>query len=128
MAGFKVLRRVVTVTVLLLFSIQPVRVGAVEYIYHDVTADTAPTRYCYPEKKAKALTSDRYNLDRYSKKFCSALGEGWHVDKRKSDGNAVCTLCTGIDQGLHRCAMQRVEVICKQIVPGSLAPFKPKQP
>ncbi|MCX7088584.1 MAG: hypothetical protein NTV00_11095 [Methylococcales bacterium] len=93
---------------------------AVAYLYQDVTTDTLPTRYCYPVKKATALTADRYNLDRFSKLFCNTLGEGWHVDKRKEDGSAVCTPCTGDDQGLHQCFMQNVVVTCKQIKPDSL--------
>ncbi len=93
---------------------------AVDYLYKEVTANTLPTRYCYPLIKAKDLTSDLYNLDHFSKRFCSALGEGWHVDKRKSAGNPVCTPCKGEDEGLHQCYMENVVVSCKLIKPESL--------
>ncbi|MEQ1637117.1 MAG: hypothetical protein ABL903_10510 [Methylococcales bacterium] len=93
---------------------------AVEYLYKDVTANTLPTRYCYPKNKAIELTSDRYNLDRFNRLFCKTLGEGWHVDKRKTDGVAACTPCTGDQSGLHQCFMQDVVVTCKQIKPGAL--------
>jgi hypothetical protein len=103
---------------LLVFSVNSVQ--AVEYLYQDITANTSPTRYCYPITKAKDLTTDRYNLDRFNKRFCSTLGDGWHVDKRKADGTPVCIPCTGKEEGNHQCYMENVVVSCKLVKPGSL--------
>lgn len=93
---------------------------AVDYLYKDVTANTLPTRFCYPINKATDLTADRYNLDRFNKLFCKSLGAGWHVDKRKANGTAVCKPCNGDEQGLHQCFMQNVVVTCKLVKPDSL--------
>lgn len=105
---------------LLLLSLWIDSPQAAAFLYQELTADTLPTRYCYPITKAKDLTSDRYNLDRFTKRFCGALGAGWYVDKRKADGTTVCTPCTGAEEGKHQCYMQKVVVSCKMIKPDSM--------
>lgn len=99
-------------------------INAAEFEYREVTANTWPTRYCYPEVKAKDLAADHYNLDRFNRYTCSGLGAGWHVDKRKADGKAICVPCPEPDLGLHQCYMKDVVVNCKLIKPGSLKRLK----
>jgi hypothetical protein len=100
---------------------------AVEYDYQDVTADTLPTRYCYPLIKAQDIASDGYTLDRFNKLFCNRLGIGWHVDKRKADGTTTCTPCSGDELGEHQCFMQKMVVTCRRIKARSAATLPGKK-
>ena len=95
-------------------------VSATEYVYRDLMANTLPSAGCAAESEAIAAASKAYNISRYSKTFCQTQGYGWHVEKVKDEGKAVCTECTGANNGKKQCHLEDVVVTCKRIKPGSV--------
>ena len=93
---------------------------ATEFIYRDLMANTLPTPACEIESAAIATASKPYNITRYSKIFCQSQGYGWHVEKVKDGGKAVCAVCTGANQDKNQCHLEDVIVTCKRIKPGSV--------
>ncbi|MFA6053485.1 MAG: hypothetical protein WC762_12915 [Methylobacter sp.] len=94
--------------------------SATEYIYRDLMANTLASPGCAAESEAIANASKPYNLNNYSKKFCQTQGYGWHVEKVKDEGKAVCKECTGANSGKKQCHLEDVVVTCKRIKPGSV--------
>ncbi|MGD7033444.1 hypothetical protein [Methylotuvimicrobium buryatense] len=93
---------------------------ATEYIYRDLMANTLASPKCMDEKEAIASASKDYNIKRFSKKFCQTQGYGWHVDKVKDIGKAVCEACPDTSKTGVTCHMEDVVVQCKRIKPGSV--------
>ena len=93
---------------------------ATEYIYRDLKANTLPSAGCEVESEAIATASKPYNITRYTKLFCQSQGYGWHVEKVKDKGKAVCTPCTSTNQGKSQCHLEDVVVTCNRIKPGSV--------
>lgn len=93
--------------------------GATEYIYRDLMANTLPSAQCEAESKAKQSAAKPYNIDRYSKRFCQSQGYGWHVDEVKEIGKSACNECSD-KKGLQKCYQEDVVVTCKRIKPGSV--------
>lgn len=94
-------------------------IGATEYVYRDLIANTLPSGHCEVESKAMETAKKNYNIDRYSKKFCQSQGYGWHVEEVKEIGKTVCNEC-GNQQGLQKCHQEDLVVACKRIKPGSV--------
>ena len=94
-------------------------VGATEYIYRDLMANTLPSAQCETPAKAKESAAKTYNIDRYSKRFCQSQGYGWHVEGVKETGKTQCTECSD-KKGLQKCHQEDVVVTCKRIKPGSV--------
>ena len=95
-------------------------VSATEYVYRDLMANTLPSPGCAVESEAIANASKAYNVTKFSKTFCQTQGYGWHVEKVKDEGRAVCTECTGANDGKKQCHLEDVVVTCKRIKPGSV--------
>ena len=93
---------------------------ATEYIYRDLMANTLPSPVCTNETKAIDIATQAYNISKYTKRFCQSQGYGWHVEKVKDNGKAVCTDCNGIDKGKKQCHLEDVVVSCKRLKPGSV--------
>lgn len=93
-------------------------VGATEYIYRDLMANTLPA-HCDVESKAKLAASKPYTVDRYSKRFCQTQGYGWHLEEIKTAGTTTCNVCDD-KPGLQRCYQEDVVVTCKRIKPGTV--------
>lgn len=102
---------------LTLFLASPV--GATEYIYRDLMANTLPSAQCDSESKAIQSAAKPYNIERYSKRFCQSQGYGWHVDEVKDIGKSACNECSD-KKGLQKCYQEDVVVTCKRIKPGSV--------
>jgi hypothetical protein len=94
-------------------------VGATEYIYRDLMANTLLSAQCEVESKAMQSAAKPYNIDRYSKRFCQSQGYGWHVEEVKDNGKTVCSECSD-KKGLQKCHQEDVIVTCKRIKPGSV--------
>ena len=94
-------------------------VGATEYIYRDLMANTLPGAKCEVESKAMETATKSYNVDRFSKKFCQSQGYGWHVDTVVNAGKTVCNECSN-PKGLQKCHQEDVVVTCKRIKPGTV--------
>lgn len=94
-------------------------VGATEYVYRDLMANTLPSAQCETESKAMESAKKNYNIDRFSKKFCQSQGYGWHVDKVTEIGKTICSPCSD-KQGLQKCHQEDLVVACKRIKPGSV--------
>lgn len=92
-------------------------VGATEYIYRDLMANTLPG-HCDVESKAKEAASKDYKLRNSSKLFCQRQGYGWHLDEIKTSGTTVCTPCG--DGAKQSCFQEDVTVACKRIKPGTV--------
>lgn len=93
---------------------------ATEYIYRDLMANTLASPNCAAEPEAIAEASKPFNLSKYSKRFCQSQGYGWHVEKIKDNGKAICTECTDAKSGKKQCHLEDVVVTCKRIKPGSV--------
>ena len=93
-------------------------VGATEYIYRDLMANTLPA-HCDVEAKAQQAASKPYTVDRFTKRFCQTQGYGSHVDEVKSTGKTVCSPCEN-KPNQQRCFQEDVVVTCKRIKPGSV--------
>ena len=84
---------------------------ATEYIYRDLMANTLASPNCAAEPEAIAEASKPFNLSKYSKRFCQSQGYGWHVEKIKDNGKAICTECTDAKSG------KKQFIPCSAIVP-----------
>jgi hypothetical protein len=93
---------------------------ATDYIYRDLMANTLPSVRCEIESSAILTAALPENIARYSKIFCQSQGYGWHVEKIKEGGKAICKTCTGSEQNKSKCHMEDVVVSCKRIKPGSV--------
>lgn len=94
-------------------------VGATEYIYRDLMANTLPGARCEAQNNAAETARKNYNIDRYSKKFCQSQGYGWHIEQVKDLGKTICNECSD-QKGLQKCHQEDVVVSCKRIKPGSV--------
>lgn len=94
-------------------------VGATEYIYRDLMANSVAPEHCDVEAKATQNAAKSYNIDRFSKKFCQTQGYGWHVEEVRDAGKTVCNSC-GDAKDLKRCHQEDIVVTCKRIKPGSV--------
>lgn len=92
---------------------------ATEYIYRDLMANTLASPSCASEPEAIAEASKPFNLSKYSKRFCQSQGYGWHVEKIKDNGKAICVEC-GDNHSKKQCHLEDVVVTCKRIKPGSV--------
>lgn len=104
---------------LLLTMVMAFPIGATEYIFRDLMANTLPGAKCEVEAKAMEIAAKPYNVERYSKRFCQSQGYGWHVDQVVSAGKAVCSECSN-QNGLQKCHLEDVVVTCKRIKPGTV--------
>ncbi len=111
--------RIFLTTMLLAACCLSTPVGATEYIYRDLMANTLPGARCEAESNAAETAKKNYNIDRYSKKFCQSQGYGWHIEEVKDLGKTVCNECSG-QKGLQKCHQEDVVVSCKRIKPGTV--------
>ena len=106
-----------TLTLLAILSFFSGTTFATEYIYRDLMANSLASPVCAAENEAIADASKAFNLSKYSKRFCQSQGYGWHVEKVKDNGKAVCTDCSG---NKKQCHLEDMVVTCKRIKPGSV--------
>lgn len=111
--------RIALTTMLLTACFFSSPVGATEYIYRDLMANTLPGARCEAETQAMETAKKNYNIDRFSKKFCQTQGYGWHVEEVKDLGKTACNECSD-KSGLQKCHQEDVVVTCKRIKPGSV--------
>jgi hypothetical protein len=94
---------------------------AAEYIERNLLGNTIPAQKCAAKDEAVQKATDRYTIDKFTRRFCETQGYGWYVSEAKDQGKLVCEECSSDSgAGKYRCHVEDIAVTCKRLKPGSV--------
>ncbi|MBP1150247.1 MULTISPECIES: hypothetical protein [Methylocaldum] len=98
---------------------------AAEYIERTLMGNTIPAQKCAVKDEASQKATDKYTIDKFTRRFCETQGYGWYVSEAKDQGKLVCEECSGDASGAgkYRCHVEDIVVACKRLKPGSVGLF-----